>query len=337
MFLRRTRGLFDLLLASLCLWGAYHHTPLGALIRTLGGLTFGVESSARPLLAYYNGGLYGRSDLPASLELPAPLKGEVPPGEALAYGVFAAVREQEAAARARTYTLARTRGVMTATLDDEREGPKAYAKLLKALSGELGSEELAVAALFCGDEPARYARDRLEAQDAERTLEKIAQQLPPGFEGAVLSASKAMMLGTAYGLGWPVPDSAPLTSPFGVRLHPVLGVDRMHTGVDLSVRPGTPVKVTSNGVVRRASADAVNGLVLTVDHGRGVTTSYCHNSRLLVAEGQLVKRGEVIAESGNTGRSTGPHVHYQLELGRVPVDPLRFRVSRPALVSGGGR
>ena len=95
-----------------------------------------------------------------------------------------------------------------------------------------------------------------------------------------------------------------------------------------------PVKVTSRGIVRRASQDAVTGLVLTVDHGRGVTTSYSHNSKLLVAQGQRVSRGEVIAESGSTGRSTGPHVHYQLELGRVPVDPLRFRVARPALVSG---
>ncbi len=333
MFLRRTRGLFDLLLASLCLWAAYHHTPLGALVRSVAGLTFGVESSARPLLAYYNGGVYGRSELPATIPLPPALKGEVPAGEALAYGVFAAVRDQQQAARARTYAVARARGVMSATLDDEKEGPKAYAKLLKALAGELGSDEGAVTALFCGYEPARYARERLDAEGGERTLERFAQQLPPGFEAEVLSASKAMMLGTVYGLAWPVPESAPITSGFGMRMHPVLGVEKMHTGVDLSVRIGTPVRAVSDGVVRRVSEDSVNGRVLTIDHGRGVTTSYCHNSLVLALEGQRVKRGDVVAESGKTGRSTGPHVHYQLELGRVPVDPLRFRVSKPTLVS----
>jgi len=89
--------------------------------------------------------------------------------------------------------------------------------------------------------------------------------------------------------------------------------------------------------VRRASEDAVNGRVLIVDHGRGVTTAYCHNSELLVRPGQRVTRGELIARSGNTGRSTGPHLHYQLELAAQPVDPLRFRARSSPLVDGSAR
>jgi murein DD-endopeptidase MepM/ murein hydrolase activator NlpD len=84
--------------------------------------------------------------------------------------------------------------------------------------------------------------------------------------------------------------------------------------------------------VRRASEDAVNGRVVIIEHGRGVSTAYCHNSYLRVTTGQVVKAGDVIADSGTTGRSTGPHVHYQLELGHKPMDPFAFRGSKPVLL-----
>ena len=87
--------------------------------------------------------------------------------------------------------------------------------------------------------------------------------------------------------------------------------------------------------MRRASEDAVNGRVLVIDHGHGVTTAYCHNSRLVASEGAEVKRGQVVSRSGNTGRSTGPHLHFQLALLETPVDPLAFR-PRPAQSLEGG-
>jgi len=90
--------------------------------------------------------------------------------------------------------------------------------------------------------------------------------------------------------------------------------------------------VTAGGVVRRASEDDLNGRVLIIDHGRGVTTAYCHNSELDVHVGQVLERGQVISHSGNTGRSTGPHLHYQLELGHAPVDPLLFHARSPSTV-----
>jgi murein DD-endopeptidase MepM/ murein hydrolase activator NlpD len=128
-----------------------------------------------------------------------------------------------------------------------------------------------------------------------------------------------------------------VSSPFGERIHPVLGTRKMHTGVDLSVPTGTAVSAVSAAVVRRASEDAVNGRVLVLDHGRGVTTAYCHNSELLVRVGERVERGQLIARSGNTGRSTGPHLHYQLELAARPVDPLKFRTALRAVAGGTGR
>ncbi|MFL5319517.1 MAG: M23 family metallopeptidase, partial [Myxococcaceae bacterium] len=174
-----------------------------------------------------------------------------------------------------------------------------------------------------------------KAEGGEPTLEQLMQHLPPGFDDEVANASNAMMLGTAYALSWPVPQSTPITSGFGMRVHPILGTKKMHTGVDLGIAQGSEVHVTASGVVRRASEDSVNGMVVIVDHGRGVTTAYCHNSKLLVKVGDVVKEGEVIALSGSTGRSTGPHVHYQLELADSPVDPLLYRVQRPVSVAEG--
>jgi len=170
------------------------------------------------------------------------------------------------------------------------DGPEKMALLVEKLRAELGSDAAVAASLFQG-------------------------------EGEKMT----MMLATAFSLGWPVPDLTELTSPFGMRTHPTLGGERLHTGLDLSVPEGTPIVATGPGVVVRAGFTAVNGRFVVIDHGFGVTTAYLHNSRVLVSEGQRVAAGEFVAESGNTGRSTGPHLHYQLELERQPVDPLYFR------------
>jgi murein DD-endopeptidase MepM/ murein hydrolase activator NlpD len=142
------------------------------------------------------------------------------------------------------------------------------------------------------------------------------------------------MNGGAYALAWPMPESVHITSPFGYRDHPMLGGLRLHAGVDLGTPVGTPVHAAGAGVVRRAGQDAANGRAIVIDHGGGVVTIYCHNDELLVREGQRVERGQLIARSGNTGRSTGPHLHYQLDLAGAPVDPLHYRAQRPRTVAG---
>src|SRR3989442_1137105 len=88
------------------------------------------------------------------------------------------------------------------------------------------------------------------------------------------------------------------------------------------------------GVVRRASSDGINGRILVLDHGRGVVTTYCHNEALLVRDGQHVERGQVVARSGSSGLTTGPHLHYQIDLAGEPVDPLRFRAQHPKTALG---
>ena len=113
-----------------------------------------------------------------------------------------------------------------------------------------------------------------------------------------------------------------------------LGGHRLHAGVDLGIAVGAPVRAVAAGVVRRASSDGVNGRIVVLDHGRGVSTLYCHNDALLVRSGERVTKGQVIARTGNSGLSTGPHLHYQLDLAGEPADPLRYRAERPRMAPG---
>ncbi len=124
----------------------------------------------------------------------------------------------------------------------------------------------------------------------------------------------------AMPLGWPV--DGPITSRFGMRSSPFASGSEMHTGIDIAARTGTPVRATGAGTVRVAGNQGGYGLLVIIDHGRGVSTWYGHNSRLLVSPGQSVQAGQTIAEVGSTGRSTGPHVHYEVRIGNSIQDPM---------------
>ncbi|HET6412288.1 MAG TPA: M23 family metallopeptidase [Anaeromyxobacter sp.] len=125
------------------------------------------------------------------------------------------------------------------------------------------------------------------------------------------------------GAGGVPPLAGRLTSAFGVRPDPFTGELREHDGVDLSAPVGTPIRATRDGIVRAAGPRAGYGLAVEVDHGSGLTTLYGHASELLVSPGQLVRAGQPIARVGSTGRSTGPHLHFEVRMGGRPVDPVR--------------
>ena len=224
---------------------------------------------------------------------------------------------------------------------DEAQGPVAARKLLEALAGDFPNEEARLTAVFAGRIPARYALDRVSAEGGAPTLERLARQLPPGFEDATVAAAQALALTTAFGLAWPVPETTRIASPFGYRVHPTLGTRKMHTGVDLSVPQGTDVHVVEEGTVRRASEDAVNGRVLIIDHGRGVTTAYCHNSELLVKVGQRVKRGRrhrPLGQHGPLHRPPRPLPARAVLPARGPAAlPRRARAPWPAAPTSDGR
>lgn len=136
---------------------------------------------------------------------------------------------------------------------------------------------------------------------------------------AALSISPTLMAPTGSAL--PVAARA-LTSTFGMRGHPLLGRQRAHLGIDLAAPTGSPIVATSDGVVTTADWRGGYGLLVALDHGRGLETRYGHMSRLGVLPGQRVSRGQILGFVGSTGLSTGPHLHYEMRVNGRPVDPL---------------
>jgi murein DD-endopeptidase MepM/ murein hydrolase activator NlpD len=123
-------------------------------------------------------------------------------------------------------------------------------------------------------------------------------------------------------LGPPVPGV--LTSRFGRRKDPINGKPAYHQGVDIRGRAGSDVKATANGIVKKENYDRGNGRYVLVDHGNGFITKYAHLKKSLVQKGDTVERGQVIGLVGSTGRSTGPHVHYEIHYDDKILNPTRF-------------
>jgi murein DD-endopeptidase MepM/ murein hydrolase activator NlpD len=127
---------------------------------------------------------------------------------------------------------------------------------------------------------------------------------------------------------WPVMGH--ITDSFGERLDPFSGEGAFHTGVDVATDYGAPVHVTADGVVTIAENHAGYGRLVVVDHGFGITTWYAHLSAFSAVVGSRIKRGEVVGYTGISGRSTGPHVHYEVRVNNTPANPWRYMKSSPA-------
>ena len=125
-----------------------------------------------------------------------------------------------------------------------------------------------------------------------------------------------------------MPTKGWITSGFKRRNDPFTGRKTWHRGLDVSTNVGTPVVAPADGVVTYSGQKVDFGKIITIDHGNGYKTRYGHNSKLLARRGQRVKRGQVIAFVGNTGRSTGPHLHYEVIRNGVPVSPMDYILNR---------
>ena len=332
MFRKKARGLFDLLMASLAVATLCSSTPLGEL--AVRGLRRAAGIKGRPttaLISYFSAG-----------ELEPGAVGPLPAGPlataALAYGnrptllkafALASSHERKAPQQLAMDLSREGRGLLLARgapardFDTVEGRLRAVSRAVPGLRAELGSPDAALAALVVGIEPMRYAVERARAEGAEPSLERLLPHLPPPARARARAVvGQALTLLTAFELRWPLPRATRVTSRFGTRVHPITGVTQRHTGVDLSVPIGTPVTAAAAGIVQRVGEDGINGRFLIIDHGRGVKSAYCHADELLVGRGERVEAGEPVIRSGNTGRSTGPHLHYQVELGGTPVDPL---------------
>ncbi len=136
----------------------------------------------------------------------------------------------------------------------------------------------------------------------------------------LLSDQKAFLLA----LPTRKPTIGYFTSGFGIRKSPYGGRVKMHEGLDIANRPGTPIRATADGIVAFSDGKPGYGQTVIVDHGYGIETWYGHAKRLLVRRGQKIKRGEQVALLGSSGRSTGPHLHYEVRVNGTPVDPLSY-------------
>ncbi len=114
------------------------------------------------------------------------------------------------------------------------------------------------------------------------------------------------------------------TSRFGYRVDPFTGKPNMHFGQDIATAPGTQVIAPADGVVSYVGYESGYGKILAIDHGFGVRTRYAHNSQIYVELGQKIKRRDVISAVGTTGRSSGPHLHYEVRINDMPVDPMNY-------------
>lgn len=154
-----------------------------------------------------------------------------------------------------------------------------------------------------------------EAKDIQQRLKDVYQ-----FNGEAEYFWSALPT-VAPTRGW-------ITSDFGLRRSPLTGRRQLHEGIDVASPYGSPVVATGDGVITFAGRWGGLGQKVVIDHGYGLTTVYGHNSRLAVQEGDRVRRGQIIAAVGSSGRSTGPHLHYEVLVGGVPVDPKRFMLEQ---------
>ena len=120
------------------------------------------------------------------------------------------------------------------------------------------------------------------------------------------------------------PTEGWITSGFGYRTSPFTGKREFHKGIDIATRIGQPIISTADGVVTYSGYEGGFGNVVMVEHGYGFSTRYAHCSRIIAKVGNRVRRGQIIAYVGNTGRSTGPHLHYEIRVWGVPVNPMKY-------------
>lgn len=160
-------------------------------------------------------------------------------------------------------------------------------------------------------------------------LSSIVEELNRSFNSdeqvmADLMISKGKLEKIVNAIPTLVPVEGKISSPFGMRNHPIKKVNKVHEGVDISSSNGDPILAAASGTVEYSGYNSGYGYHIIIDHKNGYRTLYAHSSKLLVKEGELVKKGQKIALVGNTGLSTGPHLHFEIRIGNTPVDPTQY-------------
>ncbi|MGE5551894.1 MAG: murein hydrolase activator EnvC family protein [Bacteroidota bacterium] len=201
----------------------------------------------------------------------------------------------------------------------QHEELTARTKAISALQVKAASEQKKYSekVKYTQQEVARIQADRVRLEQALDEYERLSKEL--GSE--MRRTGSGVALGTGK-MMWPVLGR--LSSSFGWRRHPVLKKSKFHNGQDIAVPTGTAVLAADSGIVRIASYQGGYGNLVAIDHGRGLSTFYGHNSKILVNVGDVVVKGQRIALAGSTGLSTGPHVHFEVRVNGEPVNPIPY-------------
>ena len=162
--------------------------------------------------------------------------------------------------------------------------------------------------------------ERETAEQAYRELIETSRQIEQMIK-RIQSGDKNVG-GSTGTMTWPAEGE--ITSPFGWRVHPIFGTQRLHTGIDIGADYGDAIRAADGGVVIHSDWMGGYGNAVIIDHGNGISTLYAHNSQLLVSEGQTVAKGQTVARCGSTGYSTGPHLHFEVRQNGSPVNPLNY-------------
>ena len=162
--------------------------------------------------------------------------------------------------------------------------------------------------------------ERETAERAYRELIETSRQIEQLIKR--IQSGEKNIGGSTGTMTWPAEGE--ITSPFGWRVHPIFGTQRLHTGIDIGADYGDAIRAADGGVVIHADWMGGYGNAVIIDHGNGISTLYAHNSQLLVDEGQTVAKGQTVARCGSTGYSTGPHLHFEVRQNGSPVNPLNY-------------
>jgi murein DD-endopeptidase MepM/ murein hydrolase activator NlpD len=165
----------------------------------------------------------------------------------------------------------------------------------------------------------RINREISQAEQHKEGLQADAARLEREIRARAKAAASSERPGT---LAWPI--NGRVSSPYGYRIHPILGTRRLHTGVDIDGGSGTPIRAAGAGTVILAGSWGGYGNAVVIDHGGGLTTVYAHQSRIAVSRNGKVAKGDTIGYVGCTGYCTGPHLHFETRVNGTPVDPMRY-------------
>ncbi len=209
-----------------------------------------------------------------------------------------------------------------------------YEKLKR--SNAQTKEQLATLEMFASEVSSAYGvKAHIEGSDSVLAEARLAPTMSetlatfntlrsftkPHFDSTFFANGSEGVVGMLSG-SWPVDGH--ITCPYGSRIDPFSGEGAYHTGMDLAAPTGTLVTATADGTIEHADWSSGYGRLVIIDHGNGYETYYGHLSRIDVMEGQSIRHGERIGAVGMTGRSTGPHLHYEVRVGGVPINPYRF-------------